>query len=89
MGIKVAQGRLNEFGDLFSRGARDVEQALDDSGIALLVPQLADALRSAALPRHHLDPFDRMIISQAQADGLTIVTRDRMFAKYGVTILPA
>jgi PIN domain nuclease of toxin-antitoxin system len=41
------------------------------------------------LPLKHTDPFDRMLIAQAQIEGLTIVTRDREFAKYDVRILKA
>ena len=41
------------------------------------------------LPGHHEDPFDRMLIAQALAEGLTIVTRDKRFADYGVPVLPA
>jgi PIN domain nuclease of toxin-antitoxin system len=49
---------------------------------------MADALAAAKLPRHHADPFDRIIIAQATHRGLTIVTRDRAFGAYGVpTIL--
>jgi PIN domain nuclease of toxin-antitoxin system len=47
------------------------------------------ALQVAALPDHHRDPFDRMLISQALVEGLTIVTRDRVIAKYGVPVLDA
>jgi PIN domain nuclease of toxin-antitoxin system len=36
------------------------------------------------LPLHHRDPFDRMLIAQAQAEGLTLATRDRVFAAYGI-----
>jgi PIN domain nuclease of toxin-antitoxin system len=37
-----------------------------------------------ALPLHHLDPFDRLLIAQARVDDLTIVTSDRTFAQYRV-----
>jgi PIN domain nuclease of toxin-antitoxin system len=40
-----------------------------------------------ALPRHHRDPFDRMLIVQAQAEELTLVTADETLAAYGVPIL--
>ena len=39
------------------------------------------------LPLHHGDPFDRMLIAQARAEGLTIVTHDRAFARYDVPVL--
>jgi len=40
----------------------------------------------AALPPHHGDPFDRMLISQARTEGLTILTSDKRFALYDVAI---
>src|SRR4051794_28950816 len=46
-------------------------------------------LAAAPLPRHHDDPFDRMLIAQARIEGLTIVTRDPAFRAYGVGLLPA
>lgn len=45
--------------------------------------------RLRGLPSHHRDPFDRMLVSQALADGLTLVTRDAKMRGYGVTTLPA
>ncbi len=39
------------------------------------------------LPPHHSDPFDRLLIAQAQLDGLVFVTADRRLAAYGVAIL--
>jgi PIN domain nuclease of toxin-antitoxin system len=42
------------------------------------------ALRVFALPAHHRDPFDRILIAQAQIEGLTILTADRTFGKYDV-----
>jgi PIN domain nuclease of toxin-antitoxin system len=40
-----------------------------------------------ALPKHHADPFDRLLIAQAQLEGMTIVTADRTFKKYDVRTL--
>ena len=44
---------------------------------------------AASLPLHHRDPFDRMLIAQAQAEGLTLVTDDSQIARYQVPIMPA
>jgi PIN domain nuclease of toxin-antitoxin system len=41
------------------------------------------------LPRHHSDPFDRLLVAQALAEGLVLVTADPVFARYGVPVLPA
>jgi PIN domain nuclease of toxin-antitoxin system len=45
------------------------------------------ALRAAALEPHHEDPFDRMLIAQAQSEGLTVVSRDQQIANYDVRVL--
>ena len=46
------------------------------------------ALAADQLPWHHDDPFDRMLIAQAVAEGLTIVTRDKRFSGCDVALLP-
>lgn len=46
--------------------------------------ELVHALRVALLPHLHNDPFDRLIIAQALAEDLTIVSRDRAFDSYGI-----
>jgi PIN domain nuclease of toxin-antitoxin system len=45
------------------------------------------ALRVSALPHHHRDPFDRILIAQAQIEGITILTSDRAFAPYKVKVV--
>ena len=40
----------------------------------------------SALPHHHGDPFDRLLIAQAQAENLTILTSDPHFARYGIAL---
>lgn len=62
---------------------------LERRRVQLLPILLDDALRAAELPRHHRDPFDRMIIAQAARLGLTIVSRDRAFRQYSVPLLHA
>lgn len=44
---------------------------------------------AGALPLHHRDPFDRMLVAQAQLEGLTLVTSDRRMTPYSVAILAA
>jgi len=39
------------------------------------------------LPFHHPDPFDRLLVAKAQTEGLTIVTHDRVFRRYGVSVV--
>jgi PIN domain nuclease of toxin-antitoxin system len=45
------------------------------------------ALRVASLPDHHRDPFDRLLIAQAQLEGLVIMTSDAHFSAYQVEIV--
>jgi PIN domain nuclease of toxin-antitoxin system len=60
---------------------------LNQANITLLPISIPHIQRIGDLPRHHGDPFDRMIIAQAQAEGLTIVTHDKEFALYNVALL--
>jgi PIN domain nuclease of toxin-antitoxin system len=48
---------------------------------------LPHAIRAGALPFHHKDPFDRMLIAQAALENLTIATPDPAFAPYGVPLI--
>ena len=47
------------------------------------------AERAAVLPMHHRDPFDRMLVAQAQAEDLILVTRDARIPLYDVSTMPA
>jgi PIN domain nuclease of toxin-antitoxin system len=44
---------------------------------------------AAELPRHHSDPFDRVLIAHALQDDLSVLTRDLAFSDYGVRVAPA
>jgi PIN domain nuclease of toxin-antitoxin system len=50
---------------------------------------MAHALAVSDLPAHHDDPFDRLLVAQAQVEGLTLVTVDPRIAKYSVQVLRA
>jgi len=47
------------------------------------------AQHAGALPRHHGDPFDRMLVAQSQLEGLMLVTPDRAISRYEVAVLRA
>jgi PIN domain nuclease of toxin-antitoxin system len=85
LAIKISIGKLRlpePLGDyVTSRTAEDA--------ITLLALQPAHAMRVAELPLHHRDPFDRMLVAQAQAEGLPLITADKMLASYDVTIIRA
>jgi PIN domain nuclease of toxin-antitoxin system len=67
----------------------DLEDQLEEHRFEPLPITVAHAYAAGFLPRHHDDPFDRVLIAQAAAEGLTIVTRDPRFELYGVPTLPA
>ncbi|HWW90650.1 MAG TPA: type II toxin-antitoxin system VapC family toxin [Solirubrobacteraceae bacterium] len=60
---------------------------LSGEGFAELPISSAHALLAGALPSHHRDPFDRIIVAQAQTQGLTVVTSDARIAAYDVPVL--
>jgi PIN domain nuclease of toxin-antitoxin system len=68
------------FGEVFP-------QQLEVNGFELLPISCAQLNQLVALPFHHRDPFDRLLIAQALADGMTVVTRDLEFSKYPAKIL--
>ncbi len=82
LSIKAALGRL-DLGDL------DLADEIEANDFIDLPIKSDHGAAAAILPRHHADPFDRMLIAQAELEGLTIVTRDAAFNAYGVAILPA
>lgn len=67
----------------------DLEEQVESNGFDPLPIDLAHATVAGSLPRHHDDPFDRVLVAQAQAEGLTLVTRDPRFALYGIATMPA
>lgn len=77
--IKRALGKLAVPVDLFDQAAA--------SGCVALPVTWTHARAVEALPFHHADPFDRMLIAQARIEGLTILTADREFAAYDVALL--
>jgi PIN domain nuclease of toxin-antitoxin system len=65
----------------------DIEDWLVKSNFQPLPIQIAEAVASAELPPHHRDPFDRLLVAQAQIGRMTIVTGDEEIGKYGVSLL--
>lgn len=60
---------------------------LAEEGFTELHVSSAHALIASALPPHHRDPFDRMLVAQAQSENLTLVTNDARIAAYDVPVL--
>jgi PIN domain nuclease of toxin-antitoxin system len=64
-----------------------VPQRLTQHGIGSLTISHLHALLAGELPRHHEDPFDRMLIAQATTEKLIVLTTDRSFERYDINIV--
>ncbi|MCL1849179.1 MAG: type II toxin-antitoxin system VapC family toxin [Clostridiales bacterium] len=79
--VKVSLGKLD-----FPGGALDFLKNLQRNGIILLPLKASHVGLVERLPLIHRDPFDRLLISSALADDMTIITADANFRKYDVPI---
>ncbi|NAZ74841.1 PIN domain-containing protein [Kineococcus sp. T13] len=79
MSIKAALGKLS--------APDGLREELQQQGFTELPVTVEDGLAAGALPRHHDDPFDRMLIAQAARRGLQLLTVDRRFGDYDVRLL--
>lgn len=77
--IKRRLGKLDAPADL-------IEQ-LERAGVELLPVSARHGDRAGALPMHHRDPFDRLLVAQASMDGLTLISADSGMAKYDVEVI--
>lgn len=66
-----------------------VSRLMVTTGVTPLPVVHRHALHVATLPRHHRDPFDRLLISQAILEDLPVLTADRIFRRYGVRTIAA
>ncbi len=82
IGIKIAVGKLADRREVY-------DDLLAEGGIRTLGLTPEQGLAVADLPLHHRDPFDRLLISQARSEGLTIVTADPHFTAYDVPLINA
>ena len=95
--VRVSAASAWELAIKFRRGRLKLREplhvwlpaALEDGGFGVLSVTIDHALASATLPAHHEDPFDRLLIAQAQVEGLTILTADAAFDDYPVSVLDA
>ena len=81
--IKVSIGKL----ELLRKFDQFIPEKLEENEIEILHVELAHLSEMMKLPFHHRDPFDRMLIAQAQKEKLTLVTRDRRIKIYDVRII--
>ena len=84
--IKYAVGKLS----LPEPPAVYVPERMRSSRVHGLAVTPAHALGGAALPPYHRDPFDRLLVVQAQMEGMTLITADATLARYDVrmTLVP-
>jgi PIN domain nuclease of toxin-antitoxin system len=92
--VYVSAATLWEIAIKHARGKGDMpvssEQALQafrDAGYALLAVKPEHAVRVEALLPIHSDPFDRLLIAQAQFEPMTLMTNDRLLGQYGAGIM--
>jgi PIN domain nuclease of toxin-antitoxin system len=78
--IKMALGKLRV-------GESDLPAEIEANGFAELPMTARHAWRAGRLPRHHEDPFDRMLAAQAEIEALTLVTHDPVFTSYKIDLL--
>lgn len=74
-------------GKLRFRHVADWSQVLQGSGYQELPISVQHSHRAALLPRHHRDPWDRLLVAQALTENLTLITGDANIAAYGVPTL--
>lgn len=79
IGIKCALGKLDVPNMLFDVAV--------DAGCRPLLISWAHAEAATALPMHHTDPFDRMLVGQARCEGLKLATSDMKLATYEVDLI--
>lgn len=77
--VKRATGKLT-FG-------RTIVDAVAEFGFEILPITGAHAEHAGGLPRHHNDPFDRLLIAQAALEGMVLGTQDRLMRPYGVAMI--
>jgi PIN domain nuclease of toxin-antitoxin system len=77
--IKRALGRLDF-------PLEELDAVLTRAGFAHLLIDAGHAIAAGGLPRHHADPFDRMLVAQSRAEDLTLVSEDAAIAAYDVRL---
>lgn len=82
LAIKIGIGRLET-----PRSLSEILATLQKQGFEILPVMPGHTLQLAALPLHHHDPFDRMLIAQAVVEHLSLITYDSAFKSYGVKVL--
>ena len=88
LGIKASKGKLPSYAYMLAHGPQALQRSLAESRLELLQIELQHVVAAYNLPRHHGDPFDRLLIAQALAEHLVVITSDDAFRRYpGVRVL--
>ncbi|CAM5660084.1 type II toxin-antitoxin system VapC family toxin [Streptomyces microflavus] len=77
--IKQSLGKLD--------GPDDLAERVRDSQFTSLPITAGHGVRAGRLPALHRDPFDRILVAQAQIEGMTVVTRDKWIPQYDVPVM--
>jgi PIN domain nuclease of toxin-antitoxin system len=83
LATKINKGKLTNFG-------ASIQVLLDEiveENMTLLPIKLAHILRTEALPHHHRDPFDRMLIAQAMEEKIPLIASDEQIQKYDLAVI--
>ena len=79
LAIKTNIGKLRDHGLLANWASKMVAEGFQEVPV-----ESAHAIRAGLLPLHHKDPFDRLLVAQAQSTGWPIISADPVFDSYGV-----
>lgn len=79
---KFSKGGGTGLDHVLKQGAKALAADLDEAGVALLGVELRHAAAMRDLPLHHRDPVDRLLIAQAIAEDLTLVSKDKALMRY-------
>ena len=79
--IKRSLGKLS--------APEDMDSIIDDEGFGKLPISPFHGDQAGMLPGHHKDPFDRMLIAQAQSEGLVVISNDEKINRYGIRVMDA
>lgn len=82
LGIKAALKKIE-----LKQNLVRYSEVLLDQGLESLPIEIAHIEKAVGLPRHHKDPFDRLLVGQALVEGLTVLGNDAIFEKYGCRLL--
>lgn len=82
IGIKSSLGRLE-----LSTTLEQIFEIIEDSGFQLLPISVNHVLKSSKLEFQHHDPFDRIIIAQAQCEQVPLISKDEKIANYDISLI--